>query len=216
MFLNGSRRFTGEGRLTRVLDENPDVQPALVLPAVLHSDELAHLYEWVCKNAARLSGVVANNPGQFELKWPVPVLGRTGIECDECGVCKVLYGTGGTAFNCVVRVEPEGTVICTCKRRNYMMEVYGRTQVLLNHCPRRTRNGDERQDDRCDACAKLDGCPATYTDRKGYRFPLRRLKMEHGCVLRLYNSVTTDMAKYAQKLHDTWACRFDWHLQMKA
>ena len=84
------------------------------------------------------------------------------------------------------------------------MEVYGRTQLmLLNHCPRRTLGGDERQDDKCDACAKLGGCPATYTDRKGYRFPLRRLKMEHGCVLRLYNSVATDMTRYASKLHDT-------------
>lgn len=49
--------------------------------------------------------------------------------------------------------------------------------------------------------AGLGGCPETYTDRKGYRFPLRRLQMEHGCVLRLYNSVETDMAKYPEKLH---------------
>ncbi|MFQ9446779.1 MAG: hypothetical protein ACLR4A_04945 [Christensenellales bacterium] len=83
-----------------------------------------------------------------------------------------------------------------------MMEAYGRTQLmLLNHCPRRTKRGDQKQDSRCDACAGLGGCPETYTDRKGYRFPLRRLQMEHGCVLRLYNSVETDMAKYSEKLH---------------
>ena len=85
---------------------------------------------------------------------------------------------------------------------NYVMEAYGRTQLmLLNHCPRRTEKGDEQQDSRCNECARLGGCPEIYTDRKGYRFPLRRLQMEHGCVLRLYNSVETDMAKYAEKLH---------------
>lgn len=115
-----------EKELTRVLDENPDVQPALVLPAVLHSDELAHLYEWVCKNAARLSGVVANNPGQFELKWPVPVWGGQGLNVMNAEWRKVLYGTGGTAFNCVVRIEPEGTSCLYRSGGNYVMEVYGK------------------------------------------------------------------------------------------
>ena len=41
-----------------------------------------------------------------------------------------------------------------------------------------------------------------YTDRKGYRFPAKRQRMEHGCIVRLYNSVPTDMARYASKLFD--------------
>ena len=53
----------------------------------------------------------------------------------------------------------------------------------------------------CDACAKDGGCPAVYTDRKGYRFPARRLKTARGCLLRLYNSVPTDLARHADKLH---------------
>ena len=86
---------------------------------------------------------------------------------------------------------------------NYEIEAYGKTQLmLLSHCPRRTRNGDECQDAACNACAAKGGVPDVYTDRKGYRFSARRLRMKHGCVLRLYNSVTTDMAKSAQKLKE--------------
>lgn len=193
-----------EKELTQALERNPDVLPALVLPVVLHSDELTHLHEWVCRNAARLSGVVANNPGQFELKWPVPVWGGQGLNVMNAECAKFFTALGAQRLTASCELNLKELRELYRNGGNYVMEAYGRTQLmLLNHCPRRTRNGDERQDDRCDACAKLGGCPATYTDRKGYRFPLRRLKMEHGCVLRLYNSVTTDMTKYAQKLHDT-------------
>lgn len=41
-----------------------------------------------------------------------------------------------------------------------------------------------------------------YTDRKGYRFEARRIRLSHGCILRLYNGVTTDMAKVSRKVHD--------------
>ena len=67
--------------------------------------------------------------------------------------------------------------------------------MLLSHCPKRTLAGDGIQDAACNACAKQGGCPDVYTDRKGYRFALRRLKMEHGCVLRLYNSIVTDLSR---------------------
>ena len=187
--------------LDRMVQQADGVKPVLVLPAVMHSDELEHLHEWVEKHADKLSGVVANNPGQLESAWPVPVSGGQGLNVMN-RACAEFY----TAL-CVNRL----TVSCELNQKelrevfaaggNYVIESYGRTQLmLLNHCPKRTRNGDEKQDNRCDACAKMGGCPDIYTDRKGYRFPLRRLQMEHGCVLRLYNSVETDMAKNADKL----------------
>ena len=89
---------------------------------------------------------------------------------------------------------------------NIEIEAYGRTLLmLLSHCPRRTEVGDERQDALCNACAADGGCPAVYTDRKGYRFPARRQKLPHGCVVRLYNSVPTDMSRAARRLLDTGA-----------
>ena len=187
--------------LNHALEHTDGVKPTLVLPAVMHSDELEHLHTWVEQNADKLSGVVANNPGQLALAWPVRVSGGQGLN---------VMNHACAEFYAALHVD-RLTVSCELNQKelrdlfavggNYVMEAYGRTQLmLLNHCPRRTRNGDEKQDNRCDACAKLGGCPEIYTDRKGYRFPLRRLQMEHGCVLRLYNSVETDMAKYADKL----------------
>ncbi len=187
--------------LNHALEHADGVKPTLVLPAVMHSDELKHLHTWVEQNADKLSGVVANNPGQLALAWPVRVSGGQGLN---------VMNHACAEFYAALHVD-RLTVSCELNQKelrdlfavggNYVMEAYGRTQLmLLNHCPRRTRNGDEKQDNRCDACAKLGGCPEIYTDRKGYRFPLRRLQMEHGCVLRLYNSVETDMAKYADKL----------------
>ena len=192
-----------EKELTQALEQNPDVSPALVLPAVLHSDELTHLHEWVCQNASRLCGVVANNPSQFELGWGIPVWGGQGLNVMNTECAKFFTALGAQRLTASCELNLKELHELYRNGGNYVMEVYGRTQLmLLNHCPRRTLGGDERQDDKCDACAKLGGCPATYTDRKGYRFPLRRLKMEHGCVLRLYNSVATDMTRYALKLHD--------------
>ena len=187
--------------LNHALEHADGVKPTLVLPAVMHSDELKHLHTWVEQNADKLSGVVANNPGQLALAWPVRVSGGQGLN---------VMNHACAEFYAALHVD-RLTVSCELNQKelrdlfavggNYVMEAYGRTQLmLLNHCPRRTRNGDEKQDNRCDACAKLGGCPEIYTDRKGYRFPLRRLQMEHGCVLRFYNSVETDMAKYADKL----------------
>ena len=37
--------------LSRMLAEADGVKPALVLPAVMHSDELEHIHAWVCENA---------------------------------------------------------------------------------------------------------------------------------------------------------------------
>ena len=188
--------------LSRMIEGADGVKPVFVLPAVMHSDELERLHAWVCDHAERLSGVVVNNPGQLALSWPAPVSGGQGLNVmnHACAEFYTTLGTNRLTVSCELNQKELRDLFVS--GGNYVMEAYGRTQLmLLNHCPHRTEKGDVRQDNRCDACARRGGCPEIYTDRKGYRFPLRRLQMEHGCVLRLYNSVETDMAKYAEKLH---------------
>ena len=185
------------------LDKQADVRPVLMLPAVMASHELAAIHELVCSKADCFSGVVANNIGQFGLEWPVPVLGGQGLNVMN-GECAAFYSALGakrlTASYELSLKELRELQACG---GNYEIEVYGRTQLmLLSHCPRRTKAGDDKQDAACNACAANGGCPQVYTDRKGYRFPARRLKMEHGCVVRLYNSVPTDMARSSRKLCD--------------
>ncbi len=185
------------------LGQNPDTKPVLVLPAVMSSEELAHIHAMVCRCADRFSGVAANNIGQFGLEWPVPVVGGQGLNVmnGECAAFYTALGAQRLTASCELSFK-ELRELQACGG-NYEIEVYGRTQLmLLSHCPRRTEAGDDRQDAACNACAANGGCPQIYTDRKGYRFPAKRQKMEHGCVVRLYNSMPTDMAKSAKKLYD--------------
>ena len=189
--------------IEEALAQNPDVQPVLVLPAVTGTEELMQLHACVCRHAARFAGVVANNVGQFELAWPVDVFGGQGLNVmngESAGFYTALGAKRLTA-SCELSLK-ELRELQACGG-NYEIEAYGRVRLmLLSHCPRRTKAGDERQDAACNACAANGGCPQVYTDRKGYRFPAKRQKMAHGCVVRLYNSVPTDMARFAGKLRD--------------
>ena len=186
------------------IHQNPDIKPVLVLPAVMSSSELEHIHTLVCKYAAHFSGVLANNIGQFGLKWPVPVFGGQGLNVMN-GDCAAFYTALGAArLTASCELSHKELRELQASGGNYEIEAYGRTLLmLLSHCPRRTKAGDEKQDAACNACAANGGCPQVYTDRKGYRFPAKRLKMEHGCVVRLYNSVPADMARSARKLYDT-------------
>ena len=196
------QNYTPEA-MKRELDDNTQVKPVLMLPAVLQTDELAHVYQFVCEHANRFCGVSLNNPGQFAYKWPVTVYGGQGLNVmnSSCAVFFHHLGAERITASCELSLK-EMKELKACGG-NYEIEAYGKTQLmLLSHCPRRTKAGDERQDTACQACVSKGGVPDVYTDRKGYRFAARRLRMEHGCVLRLYNSVTTDMAKYAHRIHE--------------
>ena len=191
----------GADALLRALEASPDVRPALVLPAALTTGELSALHALVCAQAERFAAVVANNVGVFGLDWPVPVWGGQGLNVmnGDCAAFYTALGARRLSASCELS-HRELKELLSCGG-NFEIEAYGRTQLmLLSHCPRRTRAGDTRMDARCDACAGDGGCPAVYTDRKGYRFPARRLRLEHGCVLRLYNSVVTDLSRHADKL----------------
>ena len=185
------------------LDKNPASCPVLVLPAVMSSDELDHVHALVCRRAERFGGVVANNIGQLGLKWPVPVYGDQGLNVMNAQSAGFYTALGVKRLTASCELSGKELKELTACGGNFEIEAYGRTQLmLLSHCPRRTKAGDSVQDAVCNACAANGGCPQVYTDRKGYRFPAKRQKMEHGCVVRLQNSVLTDMARSAGKLRD--------------
>lgn len=181
-----------------------DINPVLVLPAVMRTDELNAIHAFVCAHEHRLSGVVLQNAGQFDLAWSVPVFGGQGLNVMNAGTAAFYTALGAKRLTASCELSLKELRELSAKGGNYEIETYGRTLLmLLHHCPRRTCAGDQKQDAVCNACQANDGSPAVYTDRKGYRFPTKRLKMEHGCVVRLYNSVPTDMARSARKLYDT-------------
>lgn len=202
MFYWEPQVYTSE-YLKRELERNPDVKPALVLPAALRSEELDELYAFVRDNQHCFAGIVASNIGQFEKEWPLPIFGAQGLNVMNGKTAEFFtaLGTRRLTASCELSLK-ELRELKACGG-NYEIEAYGRTMLmLLHHCPKRTERGDQKQDAFCDACAVDGGIPAVYTDRKGYRFPAKRLKMKHGCVVRVYNSVPTDMVRSAAKLHE--------------
>ena len=177
------------------------VRPVLVLPAAMRTQELSALHGFVRRHAGELSGVTAQNIGQLGLAWPVPLWGGQGLNVMNAECAKFLTARGVSKLTASCELSFAELRALMEQGGDYILEAYGRTQLmLLSHCPRRTERGDEAQDTACRGCERDGGCPAVYTDRRGYRFPARRLRMEHGCVVRLYNSVVTDMSKAAQKL----------------
>jgi len=194
--------FTPEA-IEREIEKHPEIKPVLALPGVMSTPELEAIAALVRAHAARFAGVCANNVGQLGCDWSVPVYGGQGLNVLN-GACAALYAAlGARRLTASCELSHKEQQELTACGGNFEIEVYGRAQMmLLNHCPRRTSAGDGKQDAACNACAKYGGYPAVYTDRKGYRFPARRQRMAHGCVIRLFNSVPTDMARYAGKLHD--------------
>lgn len=193
-------------RMQELQDEldRADFKPVFVLPAAIRTDELEDIHAFVCENAKRLSGVLAQNAGHFQLDWPVPVLGGQGLNIMNAEAARFYTCLGAERLTASCELSLKELREMISYGGNYEIETYGRTLLmLLHHCPKRTRAGDTKQDAACNACASKGGCPAVYTDRKGYRFPAKRLKMAHGCVVRLYNSIPTDMSKSAKKLQDT-------------
>lgn len=191
------------GALERALETQPDCRPAFVLPAVTETQELDRLYEFVCRHSERFCAVVLNNVGQFDQAWPVPVWGGQGLNVMNAECAGFYYALGAKRLTASCELNAGELRALMAAGGSYEVEAYGRTQLmLLSHCPHRTRDGDTCQDAKCNACEAGGGGPEVYTDRKGYRFPLRRLQMEHGCVLRLYNSVVTDMSRSAQRLRE--------------
>ncbi|MBP3427759.1 MAG: U32 family peptidase [Clostridia bacterium] len=187
--------------MQRALDAQPEARPVLVLPGFVRTQELEALHAFVLSNHARLAGVVINNVGQLELDWGVPCYGGQGLNVmnADCAAFCTAMGAKRLTASCELSHKELGELMRF--GGNYEIEAYGRTLLmLLSHCPRRTKAGHEAQDTACAACVRDGGRTAVYTDRKGYQFPARRLRMDHGCLVRLYNSVVTDMAKAADKL----------------
>lgn len=181
---------------------NSPVTPVLVLPSVMRTDELNTVHLIISKYAERFAGIQLNNVGQFELEWPVPVFGGQGLNVMNRNCAEFFTKLGAKRLTASCELSLKEIHELTGDGGNFEIEAYGRTLLmLLHHCPIQTASGNETQSRQCNACADRNGCPQVYTDRKGYRFPTKRLKMPHGCVVRLYNSVETDMAKYSNKLY---------------
>ena len=170
---------------------------ALELPALTFSRSLDELRAFVCRHTDRISAVLVNSVGQMGLNWPCVVLGGQGLNVMNSESARFCESFGVTAMTASCELNAKELRELIAGGGNFFLQAYGRQQLmLLSHCPVRTAAGDGESDDCCRRCDNRAGRPAVYTDRKGFRFPLQRIRRPEGCLLRLYNSVPTDMSSH--------------------
>jgi len=178
----------------------------LQLPPVCEEDTLQMIAAQVHAHADTLGGVVLGSVGQLGIDWSVPFAAGSGIPVMNRRAAQVLFSLG-CAF---VTASPE----LTGRELRVLMQgeppivvpSFGRTQLmLLHHCPARTLLGLTEGHAACRLCDHhapdaLEG--TCLTDRRGYDFPLQRLRLPEGCLIRLMNTCPTDVR--AQISREGW------------
>lgn len=169
----------------------------LHLPMKCEQATLEMLHRFVTAHADRLGGVVLGSVGQLGMKWPVPMGAGEGIPVMNRLAAQVLLEAGCTFVT--ASGELSGAELQHLLKHTpfAIVPAYGRTQLmLLHHCPARTYLGltsghaDCRMCDRHSA-DRLEG--TALTDRRGAVFPLYRMRLPEGCLVRLMNRVPTDV-----------------------
>ncbi len=169
----------------------------LHLPMKCEQATLDMLHQFVTAHAEKLGGVVLGSVGQLGMKWPVPFGAGEGLPVMNHLAAQVLLGQG--CLFVTASGELSGAELSALlKRTPYaLVPAYGRTQLmLLHHCPARTYLGLTSGHADCRMCDVnsqdcLEG--TAFTDRRNTVFPLLRQRLPEGCLVRLMNSVPTDV-----------------------
>ena len=175
----------------------------LHLPMACEEATLDMLHDFVTCHQDRLGGVVLGSVGQLGKSWPVPFGAGTGVPVMNRRAAQLLFDEG-CAF---VTASPEltGSELAVLMRGGapILVPAYGRVQLmLLHHCPARTALGLTSGHKDCRMCdvhqaESLEG--TSLTDRKGYEFPLQRMRLPEGCLVRVLNAFPTDNMQRAAK-----------------
>ena len=174
----------------------------LRLPEVCEEETLQGLLRFAERHADRLGGVVLGSIGQLGLRWPVPFAAGPGVPVMNREAAELLREEGcafawaspelsGEELRALLKVSPLPLAA----------PVYGRTQLmLLHHCPARTALGLREGHRDCRMCDREDPrslAGHALTDERGYRFPLQRVRLPEGCLIRLLNTLPTDLGDKA-------------------
>ena len=187
-----------EDALERGLEKLPE-GIWLHLPMVCEEASLEMIHSFVTRHRKNLGGVVLGSVGQMGRKWPVSMGAGTGIPVMNRRAAQLLYEQGCEFITASPELTSAELNALMKGRPPMVVPGYGRTQLmLLHHCPARTYLGLEKGHKACRLCDQHspDSLENTcLTDRKGFSFPLLRLRLPEGCRIRLMNSLPTDNAR---------------------
>ncbi|MEG0767984.1 MAG: DUF3656 domain-containing protein, partial [Clostridia bacterium] len=174
----------------------------IVLPQVSRTEELAWLRVFLEENSGLFTGIVATNPAHLQLQLPLPCHADASLHVYNPWAAQFLLQAGCQTLTASPELSlAEVKALLACGG-DYVLNAYGREQLmLLTHCPVRVGKGLRTGRAHCNLCAQGMGIQGQYlTDRQGYRFPMQPLHTAYGCLIRLYNSVPTDLTNHFAKL----------------
>lgn len=165
-----------------------------MLPQMTYTAELDRLSAWV--RAARVPAVSLANVSHLHADFGDAVrVADAPMNVYNAHSAALLFERGITRVTLSTELNAQEMERVIAVGGNYEMIVYGRAQLmLLAHCTERVKQGDTAQDGACARCVGT-GLNRRLTDRRGFAFPEARERMEHGCFVRLYNALPTDMAR---------------------
>ncbi len=175
----------------------------LCLPMVTPEEALRNLNDWAWRHEALVEGVLIQNIGQLEMKWPGQIQAGEGLNLANRQALVQLRALGCEEYTPSVELNAQELREMDSHGGRRELVVYGRLALMqLRHCPIRARGNGAH-----DACRRCDTAPEServnaheLVDRKEVHFPLRRQKTPGGCVVRVMNSVPLCVIRRAEKL----------------
>ncbi len=173
------------------------------LPMKCEQATLEMLHRFVTVHADKLGGVVLGSVGQLGMEWPLPIGAGEGVPVMNRRAAQFLFAEGCEFIT--ASGELSGAELTTLMAGNppVLVPAYGRAQLmLLHHCPARTYLGLSKGHASCRLCDenKPDALKGTaFIDRRNTVFPLLRQRLPEGCLVRLMNSVPTDIVERVRR-----------------
>ncbi len=175
----------------------------LHLPMKCEQATLEMLHRFVTAHADHLGGVVLGSVGQLGLQWPVPMGAGEGIPVMNRRAAQVLYDEGCEFVTASGELSASELSALLADDPPMLIPAYGRAQLmLLHHCPARTYRGLTQGHADCRMCDTQHPdalADTSLTDRRGVDFPLLRQRLPEGCLVRLMNSVPTDLVSRVRR-----------------
>lgn len=173
---------------------------ALVIPQVLSQQPLEALHAWANAHADRIVRVYLSNAAHLALPWRMETFGDYPLNVCNTLTVQTLLDDGLAGFT--PSVELTGAQISALGGPNELI-VYGRIPLMqLRHCPLRRARGENGPHAGCRDCDARDEVldQKALVDRKGVRFPLRRIATQAGCVIQVLNSVPMMLLNHISRL----------------
>ena len=175
----------------------------LSLPPQWSDEAFRQTWPTLQENAQRLGGVVLGSVGQLGFPITLPVALGDGVPITNREAANELLTERIVFYTMWPELSRKELDAIAWNKYPCLLHVYGRERVmLLNHCPERVARGLKTGRVNCGLCKPGDRACASpdamFTDRKGYRFPVMKVRMPEGCVIEVYNVLPTDLSKQDQ------------------